>query len=57
MKRYEEALKIKPDFFEANIALGQQQFEQDKLMWYYAVGSKVDLETWPSDEVLYLYKC
>ncbi|OMO61695.1 Phox/Bem1p [Corchorus olitorius] len=54
-KRYEEALKIKPDFYEAFLALGQQQFEQAKLSWYYAIGNNVDLETWPSEDVLHLY--
>ncbi|OMO98593.1 Phox/Bem1p [Corchorus capsularis] len=54
-KRYEEALKIKPDFYEALLALGQQQFEQAKLSWYYAIGNNVDLETWPSEDVLHLY--
>lgn len=53
--RYEEALKIKPDFYEAVLALGQQQFEQAKLSWYYAIGNNVDLESWPSVEVLQLY--
>ncbi|KAI4377319.1 hypothetical protein MLD38_014968 [Melastoma candidum] len=52
-RRYEEALKIKPDFFEAYLALGQQQFEQAKLMWYHAVSNRVDLG--PSDEILYVY--
>ncbi|KAI4376702.1 hypothetical protein MLD38_014436 [Melastoma candidum] len=56
-RRYEEALKVKPDFFEASVALGQQMFEQAKLMWYYAICNKVDLESWPSDEVLFLYNC
>ncbi|KAM7511591.1 hypothetical protein LguiB_010466 [Lonicera macranthoides] len=54
-KRYEEALKIKPDFIEGVVALGQQQFEQAKLSWYYAIGSNVDLETWSSSEVIQLY--
>eukprot|EP00262_Sarcandra_glabra_P001290 TRINITY_DN11320_c0_g2_i1.p1 TRINITY_DN11320_c0_g2~~TRINITY_DN11320_c0_g2_i1.p1 ORF type:complete len:336 (-),score=77.10 TRINITY_DN11320_c0_g2_i1:467-1375(-) len=53
--RYEEGLRIKPDFYEGYLALGQQKFEQAKLSWYYAVGSKVDLETWPSSEVLDLF--
>ncbi|KAK1269507.1 hypothetical protein QJS04_geneDACA005363 [Acorus gramineus] len=47
-KRYDEALKIKPDFCEGLLAMGQQQFEQAKLSWYYAIGSKVDLELEPS---------
>ena len=42
-------------FYEALLALGQQQFEQAKLSWYYAIGNNVDLETWPSEEVLHLY--
>ncbi|XP_047308482.1 protein PHOX1-like [Impatiens glandulifera] len=53
--RYEESLKIKPDFYEAVLALGQQQFEQAKLSWYYAVGNNANLETWPSSEALELY--
>ncbi|KAL8504611.1 hypothetical protein ACS0TY_015973 [Phlomoides rotata] len=54
-KRYEEALKIKPNFYEAVLALGQQQFERAKLSWYYAVGTEADLELWPSGDVLMLY--
>lgn len=55
-KKYEEALRIKPNFYEGVLALGQQQFEQAKLSWYYAVGTNVDLENWPStEEVLQLY--
>lgn len=53
--RYEEALKIKPDFYEGLLALGHQQFEQAKLCWYYATGDKIDLESRPSQEVLDLY--
>lgn len=53
--RYEEALKIKPDFYEAVLALGQQQFEQAKLSWYYAIATEVDLESWPSGDVFMLY--
>ncbi|KAJ4958375.1 hypothetical protein NE237_025486 [Protea cynaroides] len=54
-KRYQEALKIKPDFYEGLLALGQEQYEQAKLSWYYAIGSKVDLETWPSSEIIELF--
>lgn len=43
--RYEEALRLKPDFYEGLLAVGQQQFEQAKLSWYYLIGSKVELET------------
>ncbi|KAL8162006.1 hypothetical protein V2J09_013495 [Rumex salicifolius] len=39
--RYEEALQIKPDFYEGRLALGQQQFEQAKLCWTYQnIGSE-----------------
>ncbi|GMI92468.1 Phox1 [Hibiscus trionum] len=54
-KRYEEALKIKPDFYEGLLALGQKQFEQAKLCWYHAIACKIDLETGPSEEVLKLF--
>ncbi|GAB2225334.1 hypothetical protein Droror1_Dr00006126 [Drosera rotundifolia] len=54
-QRYEEALKIKPDFFEGILALGQQQFEQGKLAWYFALASNVDFETWSFEDVLQLY--
>ncbi|CAL9104433.1 unnamed protein product [Musa textilis] len=54
-KCYDEALEIKPDFYEGHLALALQQFEQAKLSWYYAIGSKADLEKWPSSEVLELF--
>uniref|UniRef100_A0A0A9DT06 PB1 domain-containing protein n=1 Tax=Arundo donax TaxID=35708 RepID=A0A0A9DT06_ARUDO len=43
--KFEEAVKRKPDFFEGLIALGQQQFEQAKLSWYYALAFKIDMGT------------
>ncbi|XP_057538578.1 protein PHOX4-like [Amaranthus tricolor] len=54
-QKYEEALKIKPNFFEGHLALALQQFEQGKLAWYYAVGTNVDLDTWSPTGVLDLY--
>ena len=54
-EKYEAAIKIKSDFYEGFLALGQQQFEQAKLSWYHALSSNVDLLTWPSTEVLQLY--
>ncbi|KAF8058140.1 hypothetical protein N665_1250s0003 [Sinapis alba] len=54
-EKHEEAVKIKPDFYEALIALGQQQFEHAKLLWYHALKSKVDVESGVSQEVLMLY--
>lgn len=53
--RYEEALRIKPDFYEGLLALGYQQFEQAKLCWCYSVANKKDLEAGPSEEVLQHY--
>ncbi|KAK4369251.1 hypothetical protein RND71_013043 [Anisodus tanguticus] len=54
-ERYEEALNIKPNFYEGILALGQQQFEQAKLSWYYAINAGVDLDSWLSTEVVLLY--
>ncbi|KAK7264842.1 hypothetical protein RJT34_32454 [Clitoria ternatea] len=54
-EKYEAAIKIKSDFYEGFLALGQQQFERAKLSWYHALSTNVDLQTWPSMEVLQLY--
>ncbi|GKD79098.1 PHOX1-like protein, partial [Tanacetum coccineum] len=54
-EKYKEAIKVKPDFYEGFLALGQQQFEQAKLSWYYALGTKIDLETWDSTKTIALY--
>ncbi|XP_057422918.1 protein PHOX1 [Lotus japonicus] len=53
--KYEEAMRIKPDFYEGLLALGYQQFEQAKLCWCYLIASKKDLEAGPFEEVLQLY--
>ncbi|XP_022961127.1 protein PHOX1-like [Cucurbita moschata] len=53
--KYQMAVKIKPDFYEGYLALGQQQFEQAKLSWHYAVSSNVDPKTWPCTKVIQLY--
>lgn len=54
-KRYEESVKIKPDFFEGYLALAHQQFEQAKMCWSYAIASEKDLESEASEEVLEIY--
>ncbi|XP_042417912.1 protein PHOX1-like [Zingiber officinale] len=54
--KYEEALKIRSDFYEGHIALGQQQFELARLTWYHALGSKVDFAVWPSAKLFELLK-
>ncbi|CDY58928.1 BnaC08g49090D [Brassica napus] len=54
-EKYEEAVKVKSDFYEALLALGQQQFEQAKLCWYHALRNKIDIESQASQEVLKLY--
>ncbi|KAL5200991.1 hypothetical protein ABZP36_035345 [Zizania latifolia] len=50
-RKFEEALDVKPDFYEGLIALGQQQFEQAKLSWRYADACKIVMGT----EVLELF--
>ncbi|XP_050367362.1 protein CLMP1 [Argentina anserina] len=54
-EKYEEALAIKPDFYEGLLALGQQQFEMAKLHWSFALAKKIDLSTCDSTEMLKLF--
>ncbi|KAL0674912.1 hypothetical protein Bca4012_002893 [Brassica carinata] len=54
-EKYEEAVKVKSDFYEAHLALGQQQFEQAKLCWYHALRNKIDVDSEASQDVLKLY--
>ncbi|MQM18011.1 hypothetical protein Taro_050994 [Colocasia esculenta] len=54
-QKYEEALRIKPDFYEGLLALGQQHFETAKLQWSFALANKVDLTTWDSSETIQLF--
>ncbi|PRQ28321.1 putative PB1 domain, tetratricopeptide-like helical domain-containing protein [Rosa chinensis] len=54
-EKYEEALMIKPDFYEGLLALGQQQFEMAKLHWSFALAKKIDLSTCDSTEMLKLF--
>ncbi|PON87514.1 N-terminal acetyltransferase A, auxiliary subunit [Trema orientale] len=54
-EKYEEALSIKPDFYEGLLALGQQQFEMAKLHWSFAIAKKIDLSSWDSAETLKLF--
>ncbi|VFQ60732.1 unnamed protein product [Cuscuta campestris] len=55
-RRYEESVRLKPDFYEGLLALGQQQFELAKLCWYYQIASETDsLLPMPSPEVLEMY--
>ncbi|CAN6477362.1 unnamed protein product [Victoria cruziana] len=54
-ERYKESLKVKPDFYEGFLALGQQQFEEAKLCWYFALGTKVELESWDASEIIELF--
>ncbi|XP_077216451.1 octicosapeptide/Phox/Bem1p (PB1) domain-containing protein / tetratricopeptide repeat (TPR)-containing protein [Tasmannia lanceolata] len=54
-KKYEEALQIKPDFYEGLLALGQQHFETAKLHWSFALANKVDLASWDSAETIKLF--
>ncbi|XP_076904676.1 protein PHOX1-like isoform X2 [Bidens hawaiensis] len=52
---YQESVIVKPDFYEGFLALGHQEFEQAKLSWYYAVGTKTDLEKLDYKEIIELY--
>ncbi|KAI3698174.1 hypothetical protein L6452_31286 [Arctium lappa] len=54
-EKYEEALSIKPDFYEGLLALGQQQFEMAKLYWSFVVAKKDDLSKWDPSETLKLF--
>lgn len=53
--KYEEALRVKPDFYEGVLALGQKSFESAKLQWSLAIASQVDLTTWDSSVTLGLF--
>ncbi|PHU26749.1 hypothetical protein BC332_05081 [Capsicum chinense] len=54
-EKYEEALLIKPDFYEGLLALGQQQFEMAKLYWSFILAKKEDLSNWDPTETLALF--
>ncbi|KAG9455088.1 hypothetical protein H6P81_007992 [Aristolochia fimbriata] len=54
-QKYEEALRIKPDFYEGLLALGQQHFETAKLQWSFALANKVDLTSWKYEETIKLF--
>lgn len=54
-EKYEEALLIKPDFYEGLLALGQQQFEMAKLHWSFALARKVDFSNWDCAETIKLF--
>ncbi|KAH7388431.1 hypothetical protein KP509_16G075100 [Ceratopteris richardii] len=54
--KYEEALKVKPDFYEGVLALGQERFESAKLRWSFAMANQVDLTSWDSSETLDLFR-
>ncbi|XP_024991679.1 protein CLMP1-like isoform X2 [Cynara cardunculus var. scolymus] len=54
-KKYEEALSIKPDFYEGLLALGQQQFEMAKLHWSFVLAKKEDLSKWDPTDTIKLF--
>ncbi|PIN04815.1 Myosin assembly protein/sexual cycle protein [Handroanthus impetiginosus] len=54
-EKYEEALSIKPDFYEGLLALGQQQFEMAKLHWSFILAKKEDLSKWDPAETISLF--
>ncbi|CAA3015624.1 Myosin assembly sexual cycle [Olea europaea subsp. europaea] len=54
-EKYEQALLIKPDFYEGLLALGQQQFEMAKLHWSFVLAKKEDLSKWDPAETIELF--
>jgi tetratricopeptide (TPR) repeat protein len=44
VERYDQALKVKDDFYEGYLAIALANFEHAKLCWNYAINSKLDLE-------------
>lgn len=54
-EKYEEALLIKPDFYEGLLAVGQQQFEMAKLHWSFVLAKKADLSEWDPTETIGLF--
>ncbi|GBG63000.1 hypothetical protein CBR_g34700 [Chara braunii] len=54
-EKYEEALRIKPDFYEGIVALGQQAFESAKLECSTAPDKK-DLVGWDASRALKLFE-
>ncbi|KAF6159156.1 hypothetical protein GIB67_032773 [Kingdonia uniflora] len=54
-EKYEEALRIKPDFYEGLLALGQQHFETAKLQWSFVLANKIDLSSWDSTDTIMLF--
>lgn len=54
-QKYEEALLIKPDFYEGLLALGQQQFEMAKLHWSFILAKKEELSKWDPTETIGLF--
>ncbi|KAH7439163.1 hypothetical protein KP509_04G048100 [Ceratopteris richardii] len=49
------SLKVKPDFCDSILALGQKDFESAKLHWALAVASQKDLSSWDSTKTLELF--
>ncbi|XP_022870304.1 protein CLMP1-like [Olea europaea var. sylvestris] len=54
-EKYEEAVLIKPDFYEGLLALGQQQFEMAKLHWSFVLAKKEDLSNWDPAKTIELF--
>lgn len=54
--KFDEALRVKPNLYEAILALGQLNFEIAKLRWALAVAGHVDLGRWDSSEILALFR-
>ncbi|GLJ36805.1 hypothetical protein SUGI_0742440 [Cryptomeria japonica] len=54
-QKYEEALRIKPDFYEGLLALARQHYESGRLGCSLALATNIELEEWDASETLHLF--
>ncbi|MCO5554529.1 hypothetical protein L7F22_008058 [Adiantum nelumboides] len=54
-QKFTESIRVKPDFFDAMLSLGQRDFESAKLHWSLAIAKQIDLSSWDSNEMLKLF--
>ncbi|MCO5566337.1 hypothetical protein L7F22_020014 [Adiantum nelumboides] len=54
-QKFAESIRVKPDFFDAMLSLGQRDFESAKLHWSLAIAKQLDLSSWDSTEMLKLF--
>ncbi|KAH7279809.1 hypothetical protein KP509_37G038400 [Ceratopteris richardii] len=54
-EKFKESLRVKPDFCDAMLSLGQMDFENAKLHWSLAIAKQIDLTNWDSAKMLSLF--